>query len=197
LHRKIIEKCKGIAEKEGIELHKTYTRTVKKLTRALRFRHHPNQYAKARKSGRKLKTISGKLDTLRTNPLQIKGTVPLLSVNFLKPSLKIKPDIEPQSEYDFPQAFFLLQNFPNPFNPTTTIQYKLANESQVTMTVFNLLGEEVATLMNNEEYPEGTYSIDFDAAGLSSGIYFYRLTAIPLDDEGLPVHLVKKMVVVK
>ena len=98
---------------------------------------------------------------------------------------------------DIPKTFFLSQNYPNPFNPSTTIQYQLAFESQVTIKVFNLLGQEVATLMNNEEYPEGTYEIDFDASHLSSGVYFYRLNAIPTDDEGLPIHLVRKMVVLK
>gem|GEM_PF-1925272 len=147
---------------------------------------------------RKINTaFAGTIDTISTNPLKIKGTVPLLAINFLKPSLKTKPNIVPQNENDFPESYVLFQNYPNPFNPSTTIQYQLVYESQVTIKVFNLLGEEVATLMNNEEYPEGTYSMDFDATGLSSGIYFYRLTALPLDDEGLPVHLVKKMAVVK
>jgi hypothetical protein len=92
---------------------------------------------------------------------------------------------------------YSLSNAPNPFNPTTTIRYQLPVKSEVTITIFDVLGQKVATIMQSEKYPEGTYSFDFDASLLSSGIYFYRLTALPLDDEGLPVHLVKKMAVVK
>ena len=142
--------------------------------------------------------FDGKVDSLSTEPLKISGTVSLASVSFLKPSLKQKPEIAvEQPDKDIPNAFSLKQNYPNPFNPTTTIRYQLAHESQVTLKVFTLLGQQVATLINQEEYPEGTYAIDFDASNLPSGVYFYRLSALPLDDEGLPVHLVRKMIIVK
>jgi hypothetical protein len=76
-----------------------------------------------------------------------------------------------------PRPFILYQNYPNPFNPTTFINYELPIKSFVTLKVYNELGKEVATLVNAEMKAEGTHSIPFNASGLSSGIYFYRLEA--------------------
>jgi hypothetical protein len=75
-----------------------------------------------------------------------------------------------------PEEFSLEQNYPNPFNPSTSIQYRVSNTSNVSMKVYDVLGNEVATLVN-EEKPAGSYEVKFDAAGLSSGIYFYKLSA--------------------
>jgi hypothetical protein len=75
-----------------------------------------------------------------------------------------------------PSAYSLDQNFPNPFNTATTIRYSLAHRSQVTLAVFNLVGERVATLVN-EMQESGTHDARFDASGLASGMYFYRLLA--------------------
>lgn len=74
-----------------------------------------------------------------------------------------------------PKSFQLFQNFPNPFNPTTNIQFDLINSSVVTLKVFNVLGEEVATLVNGEALNAGAHTVQFDAANLSSGVYMYRL----------------------
>jgi fibronectin-binding autotransporter adhesin len=75
-----------------------------------------------------------------------------------------------------PTEFALYQNFPNPFNPTTTIKFDLPKESNVTLKVFNVLGQEVATLVNNV-MPAGHQSFSFDASKLSSGMYIYRIQA--------------------
>jgi predicted extracellular nuclease len=69
----------------------------------------------------------------------------------------------------------LNQNYPNPFNPTTTISFTIPASGNVSLKVFNILGKEVATLVN-ETKSAGNYSVDFNAAGLSSGVYFYQLT---------------------
>lgn len=74
-----------------------------------------------------------------------------------------------------PQSFKLFQNYPNPFNPTTTIRYQIPKEGFVTLKVYNLLGKEVKSLVN--EYKNaGSYNISFDASKFPSGVYFYRLS---------------------
>lgn len=73
-----------------------------------------------------------------------------------------------------PEKFNLYNSYPNPFNPKTIIKFDIAKSQFVKLAVFNMLGEEVTTLVNQSMTP-GSYSIDFDAAGLSSGMYFYRI----------------------
>ncbi|MDI6804921.1 MAG: T9SS type A sorting domain-containing protein [Bacteroidota bacterium] len=75
-----------------------------------------------------------------------------------------------------PQHFMLHQNYPNPFNPSTTIWYELPRASFVTFKVYNVLGQEVATLVN-ERREAGKHTVEFNAGGLPSGVYFYRLQA--------------------
>ncbi len=73
-----------------------------------------------------------------------------------------------------PLSLILSQNYPNPFNPSTTIQYQIPVRSNVFLKVFNILGQEVAELVN-ETKDAGTYSVQFDASSLASGLYFYQL----------------------
>jgi len=80
---------------------------------------------------------------------------------------------------DLPQEFALSQNFPNPFNPSTTIEFALPQQAQINLKVYNIMGREVATLVNNETRPAGNYSVNFDASRLASGVYLYRLKAGP------------------
>ncbi|HEX7573117.1 MAG TPA: alpha-amylase family glycosyl hydrolase, partial [Bacteroidota bacterium] len=75
-----------------------------------------------------------------------------------------------------PREYGLAQNYPNPFNPATTITYQIRSAGIVTLRVYDLLGREVATLVNGYQ-PSGTYKMTFDASRLSSGVYFYRLQA--------------------
>jgi hypothetical protein len=75
-----------------------------------------------------------------------------------------------------PEDFSLSQNYPNPFNPSTVISYRLPVTSFVTLKVCDILGREVATLVN-EEKPAGEYEVEFDGSNLPSGIYFYQLKA--------------------
>lgn len=95
---------------------------------------------------------------------------------------------------EIPNSFSLYQNYPNPFNPLTTIHYALSTGGNITLKVYNILGEEVATLLNNEAMEEGLHEVQFDASRLSSGVYFYRLTSA---SESKTFVDVKKMVLMK
>jgi hypothetical protein len=78
-------------------------------------------------------------------------------------------------------TYDLAQNYPNPFNPVTNISYQLAKGGYVTLKVYNLLGHEIATLVN-EYKPHGKYDIRFDASNLASGVYFYEMQAGSFSD---------------
>ena len=84
--------------------------------------------------------------------------------------------IEEEEIDEAPKEFLLSQNFPNPFNPTTTISYSVPQTSQVQIKLFDVLGNEIETLMS-EEKPAGAYELTWNAANLPSGVYFYQLKA--------------------
>jgi hypothetical protein len=88
-----------------------------------------------------------------------------------------------------PTQFKLSQNYPNPFNPTTTINYQIATDGHVSLIIYNVLGKEIAQLINKNE-KAGDHSVNFDASNLPSGIYFYRLQAGSSMD-------IKKMILLK
>lgn len=79
-------------------------------------------------------------------------------------------------ENTFPNSFVLSQNYPNPFNPSTKISYSVPKSSLVTIKVYDALGKEITTLVN-EEKSAGNYEVDFDGSNFSSGVYFYRMQA--------------------
>jgi hypothetical protein len=84
--------------------------------------------------------------------------------------------VENEDDLGTPKEFSLMQNYPNPFNPSTTIRYGLPQRSQVTLTVYNTLGQSVSTLVNGD-MEAGYHEVKFDGSGLSSGVYFYRMQA--------------------
>jgi subtilisin family serine protease len=96
--------------------------------------------------------------------------------------------ITPVSE-NIPDRFELFQNYPNPFNPSTTIKFALPKNGLVKIKVYDMLGKEVANLVN-EEVKAGTYEVKFNGAGLSSGMYFYRIETPEFTE-------VKKMIMIK
>ncbi|MBS4027247.1 MAG: T9SS type A sorting domain-containing protein, partial [Ignavibacteriales bacterium] len=117
-------------------------------------------------------------DTVANGRLKFTGTVELFRVPFLR-----RPFAKEQIEYfqpntsEIPNEFALYQNYPNPFNPVTVIRYQLSVSSVVSLKVYDILGREVTTLLNNEQLEEGEHELEFNASAFSSGVYFYRLTA--------------------
>ena len=77
---------------------------------------------------------------------------------------------------EIPSAYQLYQNYPNPFNPSTTITYSLPEDGFVKLAVYNMLGEEVAAIVNTTQ-KAGRYEVNFNASQLSSGVYIYRIEA--------------------
>ncbi len=76
----------------------------------------------------------------------------------------------------FPATFALKQNYPNPFNPITNIEYRISKSEHVELSIYNLLGQKMATLVNKNQ-PSGSYQIQWDAAHFSSGVYYYKIKA--------------------
>ncbi len=82
--------------------------------------------------------------------------------------------IEKSPQKGQPNDYILNQNYPNPFNPITTINYQLPITNYIDLSIYNILGQKVVTLVS-EKQPAGLYSVDWDASGFASGIYLYRL----------------------
>jgi hypothetical protein len=98
--------------------------------------------------------------------------------------------IQKEEEGTLPNNFSLSQNYPNPFNPTTKISFQIPEAGNYSVKVFDILGKEVETLVNNEQLSAGKYNVTFNAKNLASGTYIYRLT-------GNNVNLTNKMLLVK
>ncbi|MBK6539666.1 MAG: T9SS type A sorting domain-containing protein [Ignavibacteria bacterium] len=94
-----------------------------------------------------------------------------------------------QTSANIPESIKLYQNYPNPFNPGTNINYDLPDNNYVSLKVFDALGKEVATLVN-EKQNAGSYSVDFNGEGFPSGVYFCKLSAGEYSE-------IKRMVLIK
>ena len=81
-----------------------------------------------------------------------------------------------KNDPEIPISIYLFQNYPNPFNPSTMISYQLPVSSDVILKIYDILGNQIATLVN-EYKPAGKYEVEFDASSLTSGVYFYQLTS--------------------
>ena len=90
---------------------------------------------------------------------------------------------------NIPSEYQLFQNYPNPFNPSTTIEYEIKSESFVSLKIYDSGGRQISQLVNSKHKP-GAYTVNFEAGGLPSGIYFYELSSDGFAES-------KKMVLVK
>ncbi|MBI3194141.1 MAG: T9SS type A sorting domain-containing protein, partial [Ignavibacteriae bacterium] len=112
-------------------------------------------------------------------------------------SVAIQPTFDEETE--IPYEYELYQNYPNPFNPSTVIRYSLPVNGLVTLKVYNMLGQEVATILNNEEMESGEYELPFNATNFASGVYFYRINVESVDEDGMKQAFtdVKRMLMMK
>jgi hypothetical protein len=108
---------------------------------------------------------------------EIKFTSPGRSVQYIMLEPGEHTGVNADRSNQIADRFTLDQNYPNPFNPLTTISYSIPQTETVSLKVYDALGREIATLVNNEVKTAGTYNTRFDGVSLSSGIYFYRLQA--------------------
>ena len=115
---------------------------------------------------------------------------PVFDLNYHQPGRKLVAGTHGRSLFEFDlnlttiqskeesvvSGFQLYQNYPNPFNPSTTITFTIAQKEFMTMKIYDLVGNEVAVLLN-EEKPAGSHTVEFNASKFASGTYFYRLQA--------------------
>jgi PKD repeat protein len=134
------------------------------------------------------------------------GKLILSRVPVISPANRIKivadmelpppPPLVPSSRESQPVRYALGQNFPNPFNPTTRICYELPAESKVNLTIFNVLGQPIKTLVDDIQ-SSGVKSIELNAATMVSGLYFYRLNAVDVTNPASSISQTMKMLLVK
>ncbi|MDI6803090.1 MAG: SBBP repeat-containing protein [Bacteroidota bacterium] len=139
--------------------------------------------------------FSGPYAQVSQSPFMVSGVALLDTIPFLQKNplaIQMRLEFKPEMLDETPNEFALYQNYPNPFNPSTTIKFTLPSASLVTVKIYDILGREVATLLEQEELDEGEQSIDFFADNLSSGIYFCRLVV----NKG-EFQQIKKMILMK
>ncbi|MFI5252821.1 MAG: T9SS type A sorting domain-containing protein [Bacteroidota bacterium] len=145
------------------------------------------------------KAFSGPLGIVSVLPqVVVSGYQSIDSVAFLAPGAAplanplAFPEGSIAGEEQVPEVYTLYQNYPNPFNPSTTIKFDLPQASEVTLKIYNMIGQEVVTLLDHQEMDGGSQAVTFNASNVASGVYFYRMIA----NQG-EFQTVKKMVLIK
>jgi hypothetical protein len=124
--------------------------------------------------------------------MSVTGVRSVLDIAYLLPPAQRSNNERKPDEILIPTQVELYQNYPNPFNPSTTIEFYLPEDGFATLKVYNILGQEVATILNREFVESGYQEIEFDATQLSSGVYFVRL-----ETNGMSMPLMQKMILLK
>jgi hypothetical protein len=181
--------------------------------RGLAFAEYDSMYSAINRCNR---AFAAPLDTaswLANGQHKVNGTISLSAVPFLgvgtTPPITLTrtTDVTGSEEAEFdgeefeeggaPVAARVYQNYPNPFNPSTTLCFALRAQSLVTITVYDVLGREVATLLRDEGLDEGEQSVEFTAAQLASGMYPYRIDATDVADGSIHTIETRKMLLMK
>ena len=113
-----------------------------------------------------------------------------------KEVISVKLIMSAKGVVELPKEYTLYQNYPNPFNPTTKIKYDLPVASKVTLKVYNILGQEVATLKDEIEEP-GFKSVELNGTNMPSGVYFYKIDAVGISAQDKQLNQVKKLILMK
>ncbi len=142
------------------------------------------------------------LDTVSWSGSKIvyNGGRPVGDIDFLTRQVGVSPKIIPDLSGQYatvPLVYAVAQNYPNPFNPSTMIEMTLPEEALVTVRVYNMLGQEIAVLTDHEVYEEGVATLQFDARGLASGIYYYRVQMNDVVTGATKFVSTRKMILVK
>ena len=156
------------------------------------------------------RAFQGPMAVASTSPLRVTGVrrvseTAYLRANPFHATVTSTSPLVPGDDDELPTQYLLRQNYPNPFNPTTTIEFELPDEAIVTLKIYNLLGQEVVTLIDHEEYDPGVQEVQFSATRnadrLPSGVYLYRIVIEGLDTDGYRsgkvYSQVKKMIIIK
>jgi hypothetical protein len=152
--------------------------------------------------------FTGPFDTISWsgNHVVCPGTKPISQVLYLHAGPNAPPVAQGPAGHRMntytPSVFELRQNYPNPFNPTTLIEFSLAEQAIVTVKIYNIVGQEVATLLDHQTLDDGEQEVEFNASNFPSGVYFYRLIANGIGDPeegtaGRTFVSVKKMMLLK
>jgi hypothetical protein len=144
---------------------------------------------KVDRDGKLILTEASAMDLAKVSAARIR----IIPTSEMPPPAPDEKSVHPNPR---PAEFSLNQNYPNPFNPATTLQYTLPVDSKVKLTIYNMLGESVATLVNETE-TAGFKSVRWDASDLSSGIYFYTLEASSVTDPGKNFTQMRKLLLIK
>ncbi len=143
----------------------------------------------------------GPITIYTTSPLHVAAAVSLSQVSYLHPNPEALPVVRPVDDAGLdeqtPTTYALYQNYPNPFNPVTSIDFDLVAPSNVTLRVYNTLGQIVGDLLHGAALDEGRQTVEFDASALPSGVYFYRLELTSQESSALRHTMVRKMMLMK